>query len=477
MELPLTNTSSVRAKSGAALALDKHAPRAAHDQTDLTALAPYMLLMMMRNITSDGFVVEDPANPGQYSLPGCVIAAPSFPANTPGVDQDYVFNWVRDAAITALEIAAAGLPAMPDGGGVQMLNDYVRFAELCQSNATPTMGHGVYTIAGQARPWSEQNDGPAIQSIAMMQAYSQLDGDAQAAARRVIEKNIAYLLGCYRDPTTNLWEEHIALSFFARAMQLRCFRDFAANVIGMPVPEEVSGAIAWLEAALQDHWNGSWYVTMMASGGAGQSARPDEEGYDPNIDIVSAAIYGDMPLNDTRLLATAARLRRQWADPASEAVFPINLADQARNIGPLMGRYPGDTYDGDVAHPVRGGHPWPLCTSNFAELYYKVALDIERTQTVPLDDLSQEFFAQVGISGGQSADDAAAALHDAGDAMLRAVVFHSDHYELSEQYDGDSGFEKSVRDLTWSYAAFLSALRAKAARLPGGAKAKSARKT
>ena len=75
----MTNTSSVRAKSGAALALDKHAPRAAHDQTDLTALAPYMLLMMMRNITSDGFVVEDPATPGQYSLPGCVIAAPSFP--------------------------------------------------------------------------------------------------------------------------------------------------------------------------------------------------------------------------------------------------------------------------------------------------------------------------------------------------------------------------------------------------------------
>ena len=142
-----------------------------------------------------------------------------------------------------------------------------------------------------------------------------------------------------------------------------------------------------------------------------------------------------------------------------------------------MGRYPGDTYDGDVAHPVRGGHPWPLCTSNFAELYYKVALDIERTQAVPLDDLSQEFFAQVGISGGHSADDAAAALHDAGDAMLRAVVFHSDHYELSEQYDGDSGFEKSVRDLTWSYAAFLSALRAKAARLSKGAKAKSTRGT
>ena len=56
----------------------------------------------------------------------------------------------------------------------------------------------------------------------------------------------------------------------------------------------------------------------------------------------------------------------------------------------------------------------------------------------------------------------AAALTGAGDAMLRAVVFHSDHLELSEQFDGTTGYEKSVRNLTWSYAAFLSAVRARA---------------
>jgi glucoamylase len=473
VELPLTNKTAVRAKSGAPLTLDKHAPKAAYQQTDLTSLAPYMFLMMMRNVTSDGFVVEDPSSPGQYSVPGCVIAAPSFPANTPGVDQNYVFNWVRDAAITALEIAAAGLPSMPDGGGVQALNDYVTFAQLCQSNAEPTMGHACFTITGHSRPWSEQNDGPAIQSIAILQAYGQLDAATQTIARQVIEKNVAYLLGCYKDPTTNLWEEHVALSFFARAIQLRCFRDFAANGLGMAVPAEVNAAIAWLESALQEHWNGAWYVSMMAPGAAGVSAVPDDEGYDPNIDIVSAAVYGNMPLSDTKLLATAARMRRQWADPASDSVFPINVADQERDIGPLMGRYPGDTYDGDVAHPVRGGHPWPLCTSNFAELYYKVALEIDRTQAVPFDDLSQEFFSQVGVTAAQSPADAAMALRNAGDAMMRSVVFHSDHYELSEQYDGNDGFEKSVRDLTWSYAAFLSALRAKAAHLPKAARTKA----
>jgi len=52
-------------------------------------------------------------------------------------------------------------------------------------------------------------------------------------------------------------------------------------------------------------------------------------------------------------------------------------------------------------------------------------------------------------------------LQDAGDAMLAAVIYHSDLLELSEQFDGVTGYEKSVRNLTWSYAAFLSAVRAR----------------
>jgi glucoamylase len=46
--------------------------------------------------------------------------------------------------------------------------------------------------------------------------------------------------------------------------------------------------------------------------------------------------------------------------------------------------------------------------------------------------------------------------------VLNALVFHfSDHLEFSEQFDKDSGYEKSVRDLTWSWALFLAAVRAK----------------
>jgi glucoamylase len=199
-------------------------------------------------------------------------------------------------------------------------------------------------------------------------------------------------------------------------------------------------------------------VSVLAGQG---STQPVTEGYDPNIDIVMASVYGAVPCTDTKLLATAAQLRRQWADSASPAVYPINLSDASLGVGPVLGRYPGDTYDGDVAHPVLGGHPWALCTANFAELYYRLAAEIARTKKVPFDDLSAEFFGQVGIQTGTTAKQAVASLTQAGDAMLQAVVYHSDNLELSEQFDGTTGYEKSVRDLTWSYAAFISAVRAR----------------
>jgi glucoamylase len=98
-----------------------------------------------------------------------------------------------------------------------------------------------------------------------------------------------------------------------------------------------------------------------------------------------------------------------------------------------------------------------------AELYHRVATAVAAAGTVRRDPVSAEFFAQVGVDASTLSVDAAQRLRDAGDAMLRAVVRHSDHLELSEQFDSVTGYEKSVRNLTWSYAAFLSALRARSA--------------
>jgi len=434
-------------------------PLAGQSKTDLGALSSYMLMLMLRNVTTGGFVIEDPLRPGQYSRPGCVIAAPSYPSNTPGVDQDYIFNWIRDAAITMIELAEAKLPAV--GGGVTVLGDYVSFAGLCFDNAAPTKGHACFTIGGQPRDWTEQNDGAALQILALLRAYDQLDSAAKNAALDLIRKNLSYLLGVYQQPTTNLWEEHEGFSFFARSVQLRCLREIAANTIGIVVPHDLQAAALWLEAALQAHWNGTYYVSLMVPGS--NPPRSVADGYDANSDIACACVYGAIPCTDTKLLATAALLREQWLDPASPTMYPINDADRKISVGPLLGRYPGDVYDGDVSHPVMGGHPWALCTANFAELHYMLAKAIATSGKMPFDQYSAKFFGQLGIAAETKIADATAALHNAGDAMLRAIIYHSDHYELSEQFDGRTGYEKSVRNLTWSYAAFLSALRARTA--------------
>ncbi|NKE59999.1 glucoamylase [Lentzea sp. PSKA42] len=437
---------------------------------DLASLVPIMYAFMFRNIASDGFIYSDPQSPGDISRdskPGCVIAAPSFPADTPGIDEDYVFNWVRDGAITAMEVAKAGMPAGPDGT-VQTLNDYVKFADLCHSNAQPplTKGHACFTIAGDARPWTEQNDGPALQSLTILAAFDQLDHEAQKLAVDLVNSNVAFLLGVYKGPTTNLWEEHSGFSFFARSAQLRCFEEIQASTIAdIDKPAGLRTAIKWLRQALAGHWDGDKYVSMMADPGNGAQPSPQNpvvSGYDPNIDIVQSAVYGAIPVTDTKLLATAAQLRSQWED-GGIAFYPINKADKENfGIGPLFGRYPGDVYDGDTAHPVLGGHPWALSTCNVAELHYKLAAEIKSSGKVPVDDLSTPFFAQSGIDASTAPAAAAAALVATGDAMVRAVVYHSDHLELSEQFDGATGYERSVHNLTWSYAAYLSAVRARA---------------
>jgi glucoamylase len=173
-----------------------------------------------------------------------------------------------------------------------------------------------------------------------------------------------------------------------------------------------------------------------------------------------AAIYGAVAVTDTKMLATAALLRSQWEDPSSQYHYPINAADQTRGIGPLLGRYPGDKYDGNNDQPV-DDHPLAISTCNFAELYYRLANEIMAAGTIPLDANSTEFFRQVGVNASTTPAAAVTALHSAGDQMLQAIIFHSDHLELSEQFDATTGYEKSVSNLSWSYASFLSAVRAR----------------
>ena len=429
--------------------------------TNVTAVAPYMFSLMFRNVASDGLVFQDPNPqdpdyPNLLSQPGCILASPSFENSFTDVNQDYVYNWTRDSAVVAIELANGNPPTN------QQLIDYVQFAQTCQ-DAIPSSGfafdRAAFYINGTPRAnWGDQSDGPALQTLAILALFDQLDASTKTVASNVIAANLTFLQNAYQNQTLNLWEEETGFSFFARAVQLKCFEAITANTFSVPVPGWLGTAIPWLQNALQGHWNGQYYRSILPV-----PVPPDYRvPYDPNIDVVLAAIYGAVSVTDPQLLATAALLRSQWEDQTSPYFYPINGADrQQRNIGPLLGRYPGDKYDGDNDQPV-DDHPWALSTCCFAQLYYQLAGTIAANNTIPpLDANSTQFFSQVQISATTTVSGAVNALQSAGDQMLEAILYHSDHLELSEQFDASSGYEKSVSDLSWSYAAYLSAIRAR----------------
>ncbi len=434
--------------------------QSAVSQSDLPDIAQLMYWLMLRNVASEGIVYTDPNPPNGVSLPGCIVASPSYSTDEVSkTTQDYVYNWTRDSALAATEIVLSG-PAAGDGAATQRLVDYVNFANTCQNNSGGDLSFAVYTIEGQPRQehWPHQNDGPALQTMAILRMFDQLDAATQATARAVVQKNLDFLLNndMYQDASTNLWEEVKGQSFFTRSVQLRCLTEIKNNAIGIVIPPEIDQAIDWLIKALDSHWNENdgYYVSIL-------DPVDQRDGYDPNIDIVMASVYGAIPCTDSKVLATAAKVRSQWSDPGSSKAYPINLADAKIGLGPLMGRYPGDVYDGDNNDPNSKGHPWALCTANFAQLYYCVAAAVAQENAVPYDELSAAFFEQVGVNQQTAFGDAVQLLTNAGDKMLQALVWHSDHFALSEQFDATTGFEKSVHDLTWSYAAFLSAVRAR----------------
>ena len=431
-------------------------------QSDLPSIAQLMYWLMLRNVASEGIVYTDPKPPNGVSLPGCIVASPSYSTDEVSkTTQDYVYNWTRDSALAATEIVLSG-PAAGDGAARQRLVDYMNFADTCQTNSGGDFSFAAYTIEGQPRQenWPHQNDGPALQTMAILLMFEQLDTETQDTARTVVQNNLDFLLNDdkYQKASTNLWEEVEGQSFFTRSAQLRCLTEIKKNAIGIAIPAGVDQAVDWLRNALDGHWNENdgYYVSIL------NPVNP-RDGYDPNIDVVLASVYGAMPCTDSKMLATAAKVRSQWSDPALLKAYPINLADEKMGLGPLMGRYLGDKCDGDNNDPTAKGHPWALCTADFAELYYCVAAAAAQGNAVPYDDLSATFFEQIGVNEQTSVGHTVQLLKDAGDKMLQALVWHSDHFALSEQFDATTGFEKSVHDLTWSYAAFLSAVRARTA--------------
>ena len=114
--------------------------------------------------------------------------------------------------------------------------------------------------------------------------------------------------------------------------------------------------------------------------------------------------------------------------------------------------------------------PWYLTTLAVAEQLYDALLTWHTLRAITVTPISQHFFAQFapGISPGTYHASSSmfshltAAIRAHADGFLAIVARHTPpDGELAEQFDRASGAPASAVDLTWSYAAPLTAFRAR----------------
>ena len=370
--------------------------------------------------------------------PGAIMASPSK------THPNYFYHWVRDAALT-MRVPLLGYQyanSQPDKNYYEeTLWNWVTFESALQDVRNPSGGLGEpkFMLDGTVyrEPWGRpQNDGPALRAITMIGFAQELlkEGKNQVVSDRLyrsdfpantpIKRDLEYTARNWTARSFDLWEEIYGYHFYTLMTQrgallegaklARQLNDpFAANFY-----EREAGNI---EAVLVQHFLDEQMQLLIPS----ISIKGGNKGKTSNLDVavILAALHTDTsdgfvdPSNSALLANSAQKLMERF-----QQIYPINHINQRKEVPPIspaIGRYPEDIYNGTGF--VQGG-PWFLATHAFAEL---------------------------NCLAGKKAD--------AIQFFNRTLRHKNVAGEMSEQYSRHNGYMQGARDLTWSYASFLTA--------------------
>ncbi|MEQ9609598.1 MAG: glycoside hydrolase family 15 protein [Kiloniellaceae bacterium] len=392
--------------------------------------------------------------------PGSVLASPVIADWDP--EPDYFFHWVRDSAIvmrSVAELMQDSLGAPERDRWRRHFEDFVRFSlTLCAQDGAAFVRSSRHreatrkdyrqflrpdaelsklageTLLGEPRfnadatidflRWSRpQYDGPALRALACLR-YLAAGGDASDDLQRLLRLDLDFTLRHADRRCIGPWEEagQNAHHYYVALVQLGALVHGGAWA-GDAAGDAWAAAEARLRAGLERHWSQRHGVYLAIRDMPGDSA-------DDLIDSAQllAVLDADLPegphsVLDPRVQATQAAIERFFARELA-----INR-DLPPERGPALGRSRQDRYF--------GGGAWYPTTLAAAALCYRQA-------ACPGQDRQ--------------------GLLKRGDGFMATVrALTPKDGALSEQVDRETGAQTSARHLTWSYAAFASAARLRAA--------------
>lgn len=378
---------------------------------------------------------------------GAIVASPSKQ------HPDYYYDWVRDSGIT-MSLFAHWYERKPSPNLRKRLQQYVEWTKTVQNTpANPgfdVFGEPKFYVSGKVYngPWGRpQNDGPALRGLALTRfAFRLLEDKESDYVRKnlyassmdtremgVVKRDLEYVAHHWRDDNFDLWEEVYGQHFFTKMVQ------YIALVQGAKLADlldDKDAARFYRQESLA--LNNSILKHFDPNTRSIAATLPPHEGPQKtdelDMAILVAALLAEdndspMSLANPYLKQTVAKLTTVFAEE-----YSIN---QRYPNAPLMGRYPGDTYDGYNTGKL--GNPWFILTAASAEYYFRLSASYK-----------QQGAAQKLVLSTKSK----------GEQYLKIIKELAPDLYLDEQINRDNGTMQGANSLTWSYVALLRAIEA-----------------
>lgn len=425
------------------------------------------LKLMLKNISRPGTAI------------GSVVASPSKS------NPNYYYNWTRDAALTMSVIEKLYKQNGPNHAvWGKLLKDYVQFSR--RNQLTPNLsgaadGNGLgepkFNVDGSAftGDWGRpQNDGPALRAITLIAFAHDLirEGqlqyvhkwlyDGEFPSHSVIKLDLEYVAHHWSNSCFDLWEEITGHHFFTLMVSRR------AMIEGAQLAHELSdpGAAKYYQQQadaitlyLQKFWSPQQgFLRETIGGGDGRSSLDSA--------VILGVLHGATPdhfmaANSDWVMATAARLIKVFS-----RLYRINRMHP--NLGPAIGRYPEDIYNGVS---TSRGNPWFLTTLAMAQYCFTVRNEYAKSKTIEVTKLDAPFLQlalnasglkgvalHYGRANTQLYNALQLGLTRLGDNFFNTVLqYAGENGALSEEFNRDTGVMQGARNLTWSFAAFITA--------------------
>lgn len=378
------------------------------------------------------------------------------------------FTWTRDAALTYKALVERFISG--DTSLRSKLDGYVSSQATLQQVTNPSggpdsggLGEPKFNVdlTQFTGPWGRpQRDGPPLRATALILYANWLiaNGGRDAVIANVwpvIAKDLSYTVRYWNQTGYDLWEEVNGSSFFTLSASHRALVEGAA--LAAKLGKSCQGCAESAPQVLcfaQTFWVGG-YIDSNINVNEGRT------GKDANSLISSIHTFDPKAgCTDSTFQPCSSRAlaNHKAVVDSFRSIYQINKGiAQGRAVA--VGRYAEDVY--------YNGNPWYLTTLAAAEQLYSALYQWEQVGSITVNTVSLPFFRDIlpSVSSGtyakssQTYKSIVAAVRTYADGFITVVQQYTpSDGSLDEQYDRNTGAPTSARDLTWSYAAFLTAI-------------------